>query len=347
MRLLAAQRTHGRNELRAPPLLWRSFEPGQLDSGKRGGVAMSKIIISCAVTGAVHTPSMSPYLPVTPEEIASQAIEAAEAGASILHLHARDPATGRPTPDPDVFMQFLPRIKQSTDAVINITTGGGQGMSIEERLAAALRASPEVCSLNMGSMNFGMYPMLERYKSFQYDWEAPYLESSRDWIFRNTFKDIETILDRLGKGHGTKFEFECYDTAHLYTLAHFLDRKLVSPPLFVQSIFGILGGTGADTENLLHAKRIADKLFGDQYQWSVMASGRHQMPFLTMGAINGANVRVGLEDSLYSGKGRLATSNAEQVRLIRSILQPLSLEFATPAEVRQILCLKGGDKVRF
>jgi uncharacterized protein (DUF849 family) len=308
---------------------------------------MRKIIISCAVTGAVHTPSMSPYLPVTPDQIASQAIEAAEAGAAILHLHARDPASGRPTPDPDVFMQFLPLIKQSTDAVINITTGGGQGMSIDERLAAALRASPEVCSLNMGSMNFGMYPMLERYKSFQYDWEAGYLESSRDWIFRNTFKDIETILDRLGKGHGTKFEFECYDTAHLYTLAHFLDRKLVSPPLFVQSIFGILGGTGADTENLLHAKCIADKLFGNQYQWSVMASGRHQMPFLTMGAINGANVRVGLEDSLYSGKGRLATSNAEQVKLIRSILQPLSLEFATPAEARQILGLKGGDNVRF
>jgi len=308
---------------------------------------MSKIIISCAITGAVHTPSMSPHLPVTPEQIASQAIEAAEAGASILHLHARDPATGRPTPDPEVFMQFLPRIKQSTDAVINITTGGGQGMSIDERLAAALRASPEVCSLNMGSMNFGMYPMLERYKTFQYDWEASYLESSRDWIFRNTFKDIETILDRLGKGHGTKFEFECYDTAHLYTLAHFLDRKLVTPPLFVQSIFGILGGAGADTENLLHAKRIADKLFGDQYQWSVMASGRHQMPFLTMGAINGANVRVGLEDSLYSGKGRLATSNAEQVRLIRSILQPLSMEFATPAEARQILGLKGSDNVGF
>jgi len=308
---------------------------------------MSKIIISCAVTGAVHTPSMSPYLPVTPDQIASQAIEAAEAGASILHLHARDPATGRPTPDPEVFMQFLPRIKQATAAVINITTGGGQGMSIDERLAAALRASPEVCSLNMGSMNFGMYPMLERYKSFQYDWEASYLESSRDWIFRNTFKDIETILDRLGKGHGTKFEFECYDTAHLYTLAHFLDRKLVNPPLFVQSIFGILGGAGADTENLLHAKRIADKLFGDQYQWSVMASGRHQMSFLTMGAINGANVRVGLEDSLYSGKGRLATSNAEQVRLIRSILQPLSLEIATPAEARQILGLKGADNVKF
>jgi uncharacterized protein (DUF849 family) len=308
---------------------------------------MRKVIISCAVTGAVHTPSMSPYLPVTPEQIASQAVEAAAAGAAILHLHARDPASGRPTPDPDVFMQFLPLIKQSTDAVINITTGGGQGMSIEERLAAALRASPEVCSLNMGSMNFGMYPMLERYKRFKHEWEASYLEASRDWIFRNTFKDIETILDRLGKGHGTKFEFECYDTAHLYTLAHFLDRKLVTPPLFVQSIFGILGGTGADTENLLHAKRIADKLFGDQYQWSVMASGRHQMPFLTMGAINGASVRVGLEDSLYCGIGRLATSNAQQVRLIRSILQPLSLEFATPAEARQILGLKGAENVRF
>jgi uncharacterized protein (DUF849 family) len=231
--------------------------------------------------------------------------------------------------------------------VINITTGGGQGMSIDERLAAPLRASPEVCSLNMGSMNFGMYPMLERYKIFKFDWEGSYLESSRDWIFRNTFKDIETILERLGKGHGTKFEFECYDTSHLYTLAHFLDRKLVNPPLFVQSIFGILGGAGADTENLLHAKRIADKLFGDQYHWSVMASGRHQMPFLTMGAINGSSVRVGLEDSLYCGKGRLAISNAEQVALIRSILQPLSMEFATPTETRQILGLKGADSVRF
>jgi uncharacterized protein (DUF849 family) len=310
-------------------------------------MAMSKVIISCAVTGAVHTPSMSPYLPITPEEIAKQAIEAARAGASILHLHARDPATGKPTPDPDVFMQFLSPIRQSTDAVINITTGGGQGMSIDERLAAPLRASPEVCSLNMGSMNFGMYPMLERYKSFKFDWERSYLESSRDWIFRNTFKDIETILERLGRGHGTKFEFECYDTSHLFTLAHFLDRKLVEPPLFVQSIFGILGGAGPDTENLLHAKRIADKLFGDQYQWSVMASGRHQMPFLTMGAINGASVRVGLEDSLYCGKGRLATSNAEQVAQIRSILQPLSMEFATPTETRQILGLKGADNVRF
>ncbi|WP_176599073.1 MULTISPECIES: 3-keto-5-aminohexanoate cleavage protein [Sphingobium] len=308
---------------------------------------MSKVIISCAVTGAVHTPTMSPHLPITPDQIAMQAIEAAEAGASILHLHARDPETGRPTPDPDVFMQFLPRIKQSTDAIVNITTGGGQGMSIDERLAAPLRASPELCSLNMGSMNFGMYPMLNKYKSFQHSWEAEHLEVSRDWIFRNTFKDIEEILERLGKGHGTKFEFECYDTAHLYTLAHFLDRKLVTPPLFVQSIFGILGGAGADTENLLHAKRIADKLFGDQYSWSVMAAGKHQMPFITLGAINGANVRVGLEDSLFAGKGRLAASNAEQVRLIRSILEPLSLEIATPAEARELLALKGGDNVAF
>ncbi|WP_336952610.1 3-keto-5-aminohexanoate cleavage protein [Sphingobium aromaticivastans] len=308
---------------------------------------MSKVIISCAVTGSVHTPTMSPYLPCTPNEIAEQAIEAAEAGASILHLHARDPDTGKPTADPDVFMQFLPRIKQSTDAVVNITTGGSQNMTIEERLAAPLRASPELCSLNMGSMNFGLYPMLGKYKSFKHDWEGAYLEASRDGIFRNTFRDIENIVDRLGNGHGTKFEFECYDTGHLYTLAHFLDRKLVTPPLFVQTIFGILGGTGADTENLVHMKRLADKLFGDQYRWSVMAAGRHQMPFITMGAINGASVRVGLEDSLFAGKGRLAQSNAEQVRLIRSILEPLSLEIATPAEARDLLALKGADNVAF
>ncbi|KRB82218.1 3-keto-5-aminohexanoate cleavage protein [Sphingomonas sp. Root710] len=308
---------------------------------------MSKVIISCAVTGSVHTPTMSPHLPCTPDEIAAQSIEAAEAGAAVLHLHARDPQTGRPTADPNVFMQFLPRIKQSTDAVVNITTGGSQTMTIEERLAAPLRASPELCSLNMGSMNFGLYPMLNKYKTFQHDWEAPYLEASRDGIFKNTFKDIENILDRLGKGHGTRFEFECYDTGHLYTLAHFLDRKLVTPPLFVQTIFGILGGTGADTENLVHMKRLADKLFGDQYRWSVMAAGRHQMPFITMGAINGASVRVGLEDSLFAGKGRLAQSNAEQVRLIRSILEPLSLQIATPAEAREMLALKGGDNVAF
>lgn len=308
---------------------------------------MTKVIISCAITGSVHTPTMSPHLPITPEEIATQSIEAAEAGASVLHLHARDPDTGKPSPDPDLFMQFLPVIKQSTDAIVNITTGGGQGMTVDDRIAAAMRASPELCSLNMGSMNFGMYPMLGRYRDFKHDWEAGYLEASRDWIFRNTFKDIETILERLGKGHGTRFEFECYDTAHLYTLAHFLDRKLVTPPLFVQSIFGLLGGQGADTENLMHAKRIADKLFGDQYHWSVMAAGRHQMPFITMSAILGGNVRVGLEDSLYAGKGKLATSSAEQVAKIRRILEELSLDIATPAEARAMLQTKGGDNVAF
>jgi uncharacterized protein (DUF849 family) len=308
---------------------------------------MSKVILSCAITGAVHTPSMSPHLPVTPDEIALQAIDAARAGASILHLHARDPDSGKPTPDPRVFMQFLPRIKQSTDAVVNITTGGGQGMSIDERLAAATYASPELCSLNMGSMSFGMFPMLERYSTFKHEWEGSYLEASRDWIFRNTFKDIETILERLGKEHGTRFEFECYDTAHLYILAHYLDRKLVTPPLFVQSIFGILGGAGADPENLIHAKRIADRLFGQSYQWSVMASGRHQIPLTTMAAISGASVRVGLEDSLYSGKGKLATSNAEQVKLMRSILELLSIDVATPDETRELLDLKGAGNVRF
>jgi uncharacterized protein (DUF849 family) len=308
---------------------------------------MNKVIISCAVTGAVHTPSMSPHLPVTPEEIASQAIEAAQAGAAVLHLHARDPKTGRPTPDPKVFMQFLPRIKEGCSAIVNITTGGGQGMTLADRLAAPLRASPELCSLNMGSMNFGMYPMLSRYKNFKYDWEEPYLESSRDWIFKNTFTDIEGILEQLGEGHGTRFEFECYDSAHLYTLAHFLERKLVKPPLFVQSIFGILGGTGADTENLIHAKRLADKLFGEDYLWSVMAAGKHQMPFITMGALNGASVRVGLEDSLFVGRGKLAASNAEQVGLIRQILSLLSLEAATPQEARQMLVLKGADHVKF
>src|SRR5882672_10774387 len=308
---------------------------------------MAKMIISCAVTGAVHTPTMSRHLPVTPQEIATQAIEAAEAGAAVLHLHARDPRDGRPTPDPEVFMQFLPPIRRATQAIVNITTGGGQGMSLDERLAAALRASPELCSLNMGSMNFGMYPMLDRYPTFQHDWERPYLESTRNWIFRNTFGDIETILEKLGKGHGTRFEFECYDLSHLYTLAHFLDRKLVTPPLFVQSIFGILGGQGADVENLIHAKRIADKLFGSEYRWSVMATGRHQLPFTTMAALNGANVRVGLEDSLYAGKGRLATSNAEQVRLLRGILEALSLEIASLAEARTMLDLKGGANVGF
>jgi len=306
-----------------------------------------KVVITCAVTGSIHTPTMSPYLPLTPDEVARQAIEAAEAGAAILHLHARDPKDGRPTPDPKVFMEFLPRIKQASDAVINITTGGGHGMTLEERLAAPLKASPEMCSLNMGSMNFGLFPMLAKYKEFKHDWERVHLENSRDFIFRNTFKDIEYILKNLGEAHGTRFEFECYDIGHLYTLAHFLDRKLVKPPLFVQSIFGILGGIGADPENLTHAKHVADKLFGHDYCWSILAAGRHQLPLVTMGAIMGGNVRVGLEDSLFVGKGQLARSNADQVRRIRSILENLSLEIATPTEARGMLELKGGDRVAF
>ena len=306
-----------------------------------------KVIITCAVTGSIHTPTMTPHLPITPGEIAEAAIGAAEAGAAIVHLHARDPEYGRPTPDPEVFMQFLPVIKQASNVVVNITTGGGHGMSLEERLAAARRAQPEMCSLNMGSMNFGLFPMLDRYSEFQHEWERQHLENSRDFIFRNTFKDIEHILKTLGEGHGTRFEFECYDVGHLYTLAHFLDRKLVKPPLFVQTIFGILGGIGADPENVAHMHRIADKLFGDDWSWSILAAGRNQMPFCTMAAMMGANVRVGLEDSIYLGKGELATSNAAQVAKIRSILETLSLQIATPAEARAMLDLKGGDQVGF
>lgn len=306
-----------------------------------------KIIITCAVTGSIHTPTMSPYLPITPEEIAEQAIGAAEAGASILHLHARDPKTGKPTPDPAVFKPFLERIKQSTDAVVNITTGGGSGMSIEERLAAALKFEPEVTSLNMGSMNFGLYPIVGKYKEWKHDWEPKFLEASRDLIFRNTFADIEYVHKHLGEDRGVRFEYECYDVGHLYNLAHFLDRGIAKPPLFVQTIFGILGGIGADLENLVHMKRIADKLFGDAYQWSVLAAGRHQLPFVTIAAVNGGNVRVGLEDSLYIGKGQLAKSNAEQVSKIRTILEALSMEVASPAEARAMLKLKGGDRVKF
>jgi uncharacterized protein (DUF849 family) len=310
-------------------------------------MAAHKVIITCAVTGSIHTPTMSPHIPITPDEVAKSAIAAAEAGAAILHLHARDPKDGRPTPSADVFMEFLPRIKQQTSAVVNITTGGGHGMSLQDRLQAPLRAKPEMCSLNMGSMNFGLYPMLGKYKEWQHAWEPQYLEASRDFIFRNTFKDIEYILKELGEGCGTRFEFECYDVGHLYTLAHFLERKLVKPPLFVQTIFGILGGIGPDHENVMHMRTIANKLFGDQYQWSVLAAGRHQMPLISMAAIMGANVRVGLEDSLWLGKGQLAESNAAQVTRIREILAGLSLEIATPEEARQLLDLKGGDRVAF
>ncbi|HEX6142040.1 MAG TPA: 3-keto-5-aminohexanoate cleavage protein [Geminicoccaceae bacterium] len=310
-------------------------------------MASDKVIISCAITGSIHTPTMTPHLPITPDQIAGNAIGAAEAGAAIVHLHARNPENGRPTPDPDVFMQFLPRIKQASNVVVNITTGGGHGMSLDERLAAARRARPEMCSLNMGSMNFGLFPILERIKEFKYDWEPQALEMTRDFIFRNTFKDIEFILKEVGEGFGTRFEFECYDVGHLYNLAHFLERKLVRPPLFVQMIFGILGGIGPEPENLIHMKSTADRLFGDQYRFSILAAGRHQMRLGTIGAILGGNVRVGLEDSVYLGKGRLAESNAQQVALIRQILEGLSLEVATPDEARAMLGLKGGDQVGF
>ncbi|MFN0196446.1 MAG: 3-keto-5-aminohexanoate cleavage protein [Planctomycetaceae bacterium] len=306
-----------------------------------------KVIITCAVTGSIHTPTMSPYLPITPEQIAVSAIGAAEAGASILHLHARQPDNGCPTPDPQVFMQFLPRIKQATDAIINITTGGGHNMTVEQRLAAPLAAQPEMCSCNMGSMNFGLYPSMTRFSEWKYEWEPKYLEMTRDFIFRNTFKDIETIIQKLGVGCGTRFEFECYDIGHLYTLHHFLERKLIKPPVFVQTIFGILGGIGPDVENLMHMRRIADKLFGSDYQWSILAAGKAQFNFVTTGAIMGGHTRVGLEDNLYLAKGVLAKSNAEMVRKIRGILESLSLEIATPSEVRSMLSLKGKDNVAF
>nr|WP_295835925.1 3-keto-5-aminohexanoate cleavage protein [uncultured Azospirillum sp.] len=306
-----------------------------------------KVIISCALTGSIHTPTMSDALPVTPDEIVEQGVGAAEAGAAILHLHARDPRTGQPTPDPAVFMQFLPRLKQSTNAVLNITTGGSLHMTVQERLAAPLQAQPEMCSLNMGSMNFGIFPLADRYKNWKHDWEEPYLRSTDDFIFRNTFRDIAYILEHLGEGCGTRFEFECYDVGHLYNLAHFLDRGLVKTPLFIQTIFGILGGIGAEERNLVFMRETADRLFGKDYEWSVLAAGRHQIPFTTMAAVMGGNVRVGLEDSLYLAKGRLARNSAEQVAKIRRILEELSLEVATPEEARAMLHLKGADQVAF
>jgi len=307
-----------------------------------------KVIITCAVTGSVHTPSMSPYLPLTPDEIAQQAVEAAEAGAAILHLHARDPVDGRPTPDPAVFRQFVPRIRAATDAVINITTGGSTRMTLQERLAYPLEARPEMCSLNMGSMNFSIHPAARRIREWRYGWEQPYVEGMEDLIFRNTFRDIKHVLKVLGEDCGTRFEFECYDLGHLYNLEYFLDEGLVRPPLFIQSIFGILGGMGPDPENLVVMRTTADRLFGrENYRFSVLGAGRHQMPLLTMGAVMGGNVRVGLEDSLYLEKGRLAHSCAEQVHKIRRILAELSLEIATPAEAREMLGLKGRDAVAF
>jgi len=306
----------------------------------------NKVIITCAVTGAIHTPSMSPYLPVTPEEIAEAAVGAAEAGAAIVHLHARDPVTGKPDQTPEAFGRFLPRIKQATNAVVNLTTGGAPYMTVAERIKPAQSFKPEVASLNMGSMNFGLFPMLNRFKDFKFDWEAQALENSRDLVFRNTFKDIEFVLRTLGDS-GTRFEFECYDTSHLYNLAHFLERGLVKPPLFVQSVFGILGGIGPHPEDVLHMKRTADRLFGSQYHWSVLGAGKNQLAIAAQAAAMGGNVRVGLEDSLWAGKGKLAQSNAEQVRLARQIIEGLGRSVATPDEAREILHLKGGDQVAF
>ena len=304
------------------------------------------VIITCAVTGAIHTPSMSPHLPVTAQEIADAAIGAAEAGAAIVHLHARDPVTGKPDQSPEAFAPFLQVIKQRSNAVINITTGGSPTMLVEERAGPAAHFAPEVASLNMGTMNFGLFPMLNRFKDFKHDWERPYLEGSRDRIFRNTFADIEYILTRCAE-NGTRFEIECYDIGHLYTLAHFVDQGLIKPPLFVQSVFGILGGIGPHPEDVAHMKRTADRLFGDRYQWSVLGAGRNQLPIAAQAIALGGNVRVGLEDSLWIGAGRLAESNAQQVRAVRQIIEALGLGVATPDEARAMLELKGGDRVGF
>jgi len=305
-----------------------------------------KVIITCAVTGSIHTPSMSPHLPVSAQQIEEAAVGAIEAGAAIVHLHARDPVDGRPSQDVGLFREFVGNIKRRTTGVVNLTTGGAQNMTVVERLQPALVLKPEVASLNMGSMNFALHPMLAKYKSFQHEWEPKYLESTRDSVFRNTFGDIEYIL-RSCADNGTRFEFECYDTSHLYNLAHFVDRGLVKPPFFVQTVFGILGGIGAHCDDVAHMKRTADRLFGEQYLWSVLGAGRNQMPIASMAAAMGGNVRVGLEDSLWDGPGRLAESNAAQVQRVRSILEGLSLAIATPDEARSMLSLKGAANVGF
>ena len=308
--------------------------------------AQGKVIITCAVTGAIHTPSMSPYLPISPDEIAQAALGAAEAGAAIVHLHARHPRDGSPSQDPDLFRQFLPKIRAGSDVVVNITTGGAPTMTVEERLQPALKLKPEVASLNMGSMNFGLYEMLGRYKEFKHPWEQPYLAGSDERIFKNTFKDIAYILQSCAD-NDTRFEIECYDIGHLYTAAHFLERRLLKPPLFIQSVFGIRGGIGPHPEDVLHMKRTADRLFGDAYYWSVLGAGRNQMFVAALSAVMGGNVRVGLEDSLWLGRGQLARSNAEQVAKARRMLEELGLQVATPADARDMLKLKGGRNVGF
>ena len=308
---------------------------------------VNKVIITCAVTGSIHTPTMSPHLPVTPAAIADQAVQAAEAGASILHLHARDPDTGQPTADPDVFMQFLPVIKSRCDAVINITTGGSSLMTLDERLAAPILAEPEMASLNMGSMNFGLFPMKKRYDSWKFDWEPKLLDATRDVVFQNTFANIEQIFTTLGDGCGTRFEFECYDVGHIQTLSFYLREGIINRPVFVQFVLGVLGGIDASPQSLMHMHATTERLLGDGFQFSVLSAGRMQMPLATLGAILGGNVRVGLEDSLLINKNQLATSNAEQVSKVRRILEELGYEIATPQEARDMLQLKGADKVAF
>jgi uncharacterized protein (DUF849 family) len=306
-----------------------------------------KVIISCALTGGIHTPTMSPALPVSPDMLAEQGIAAAQAGAAILHVHARDPRDGRPTPDPAAFRAFLPRLKEGCDAVINVTTGGGLNMTVDDRLKGPVMLRPEMCSLNMGSMNFAIYPLADRYQSWKHDWEEPYLRSSEDWVFKNTFRDIARIISVLGHEHGCRFEHECYDVGHLYNLAHIVDRKLVTPPFFVQMIFGVLGGIGPDLANLVFMKQTADRLFGSDYIWSVLAAGRFQMPFAAQSVLLGGSVRVGLEDSLYIAPGKLASSNAEQVAKVRTIVESLGHEIASPGDVRLRLGLKGPAAVSF
>lgn len=306
-----------------------------------------KIIITCAVTGSIHTPTMSPHLPLTADEIAGDSIEAAKAGAAIIHLHARDPINGRPSADPDHFRSFLPRIKAECDAVLNISTGGSSLMSLDERLAPARDARPEMCSLNMGTMNFGIFPLQDRYDEWQHEWEPQLLDATRRIPFTNTFDDIDMIIEDLGERNGARFEFECYDVGQIETLAWYVRKRFIQTPLYVQFVLGVLGGIGASPENLMTMKTTADRLLGDQYEFSVLGAGGAQMPLATMGAIMGGNVRVGLEDSLTIGAGKLATSNAEQVRKIRQILEALGFEIASADEARARLQLKGVDRVEF
>jgi uncharacterized protein (DUF849 family) len=318
-----------------------------LPSRRLGSDLQKPVIITCAPSGGIHTPTMSPHLPVTPDEIATAAVEAAQAGAAVIHLHARNPETGQPDPRPELFLDFMGRISAECDAVLNVSTGGGLGMTREERLRAAVATSPEMASLNVGSLNFGIFPLLEKYTQWKHDWEPAFLEMTRDFIFKNTFADLEYVVKELGHGHGTKFEFECYDLGHLYNLAWLIDQGWLEPPFFVQMVFGVLGGVGADLDNLQHMHTVAHKLFGDSYEWSVLAAGRHQMSFATQAAMLGGNLRVGMEDSLFIGPGELTPSNAAQVNKIRGIIESLGHSVATADEARQRLALKGADRVTF